>query len=111
MGHVISAKQLEQFLEKHGSHRFSEFMVLARAAPASQRTLTCPGCATMSYRAVRHDQVEIDVCASCMSVYFDAGEATLYLQKVLVRKFGADAAVETADGLEALVDLITDILS
>ncbi len=110
-GHLIRAKQLEQFLEKHGPDKFSNFATLARTAPASPRALTCPGCGTRSYRAMRCGVVEIDVCASCSSVYFDAGEATLYMRESLVRKFGAnafDATTDTADGIEGLFDLITD---
>ena len=112
-GHVIRGKQLEQFLEKHGTQRFSNFTALARAAPASTRALICPGCATQSYRALRCGVVEVDVCATCSSVYFDAGEATLYMRQSLVRKFGANAlevTEDTASGVEGLYDLITNLL-
>ena len=112
-GHLVRAKPIETFLDQYGADKFSTFMALARAAPPSPRPLGCPACGTRSYRAVRHGMVEIDVCASCLCVYFDAGEAALYLRHALVRKFGTDAASTTADsvdGIEALIDLLTDFL-
>jgi len=102
-GHVVRAKQLERFLEKHGPDSFSTFMALTRAAPASPRPLSCPGCGTDSYRAVRRGLVEIDVCASCLGVFFDAGEAALYLRQTMVEEFRRDS-------LEALFEFITDSL-
>jgi hypothetical protein len=100
---VVRAKQLERFLEKHGPDSFDTFMTLTRAAPASPRSLTCPGCGTASYRAVRRGLVEIDVCATCLGVFFDAGEAALYLRQSLVREFGRDS-------FDLLSDFVTDFL-
>jgi Zn-finger nucleic acid-binding protein len=102
-GHVVQAKQLERFLEKHGPDSFGAFMALTRAAPASRRPLSCPGCGTASYRAVRRGLVEIDVCATCLGVFFDAGEAAVYLRQSLVEEFRRDS-------LETLFDCITDFL-
>ena len=88
-------------------------MVLTRAAPPSARALLCPACGTRSFRAVRRGLVEIDVCASCLSVYFDDGEARTYLRQALVQKLGAQA-VETSfdavDGLGSLLELIASFL-
>ena len=112
-GHVIRGKQLERFLETHGAQRFSHFTTIARAAPASTRALVCPGCATQSYRAVRCGVLEVDVCATCSSVYFDAGEAALYMRQSMVRKFGVGAVEATDDAandLEGLFDLISNLL-
>jgi Zn-finger nucleic acid-binding protein len=112
-GHLIRAKQLESFLERHGPEKFGEFVVLTRGGPPSARKLTCPGCGTRSFRVLRRGLVEIDVCASCSCVYFDEGEATLYLRQTLVRKFGADTteyAVGTADVLGTLLESIVNFL-
>jgi len=102
-GHVVRAKQLELFLEKHGPDNFSSFMVRTRAAPPSPRPLSCPGCGTASYRAVRHGLVEIDVCASCLGVFFDAGEAALYVRQSLVEEFRRNK-------LAAIFEFVTDLL-
>jgi Zn-finger nucleic acid-binding protein len=112
-GHLVRAKQLVQVLEKHGSDKFGTFTALVRAAPVSQRELACTACGTHSFRSLRHGVVEIDVCGSCMSVYFDAGEATLYFRQSLVRKLGTHAAnttLDTVDNLGSLFDLINDFL-
>lgn len=112
-GHVIRAKQVERFLDNYGPERFSNFATHARTAPASPRALTCPGCVTQTYRAVRYGVVEIDVCASCSCVYFDAGEAALYMRQALVKKFGGNAlevTADTASGIEPLYDLICNLL-
>ena len=112
-GHLVRAEQLAQVLEKHGSDKFGTFMALARAAPASPRELVCTACGTRSFRTLRHGVVEIDVCGSCMSVYFDAGEATLCFRQSLVRKLGTRAAnttLDTVDNLGSLFELIDDFL-
>lgn len=113
-GHFIRAKQLETFLEKNGPDKFGAFVVLSRGASGSPRPLTCPGCATNSFRALRRGMVEIDVCATCSAVYFDEGEATLYLRQALVRKYGEGVmmtTVDSADVFASLLELILDLLN
>jgi len=112
-GHLIRAKQLESFLEKYGPDKFSEFVAVTRSGPPSARRLTCSACGTRSFRSLRRGLVKIDVCASCSCVYFDEGEATLYLRQTLVRKFGTDSAeyaVGTADVLGTLLESIVSFL-
>jgi Zn-finger nucleic acid-binding protein len=113
-GHVIRARQLEMFLERHGPEKFGNFVALVRDGAPSPRPLTCPACDTRSFRVLRRGRLEIDVCASCSCVYFDEGEATLYLRRTLVRKFGAEAAnatIDTVDGLGTLLESILDFLN
>jgi Zn-finger nucleic acid-binding protein len=112
-GHLVRAKPLERFLDEYGPEKFGQFVALVRDAPPSARPLTCPGCGTRSYRALRRGVVEIDVCASCGCVYFDEGEATSYLRQAVVKKFGREAldvGVTTADGLDTLLELIINLL-
>jgi Zn-finger nucleic acid-binding protein len=112
-GHLVRAKQLERFLEKHGPDKFGNFVALVRDGTPSTRRLTCTACGTRSFRVLRRGLVEIDVCASCSSVYFDAGEATLYLRQTLVRKFGENAidyTVGTVDVLGTLLESIVNFL-
>ena len=113
-GHLIRAKSLEAFLEKHGPEKFSNFVALTRGGTPSARRLMCSACGTRSFRVLRRGLVEIDVCASCSCVYFDEGEATLYLRRTLVRKFGADTAdatLDSVDGLGTLLESILDFLN
>ena len=127
-GQVVRAKELERFLdelrpekynpenynpEKCNPENFGDFVALVRGAPPSARPLTCPGCGTRSYRALRRGVVEIDVCASCSCVYFDEGEATSYLRQAVVKKFGRETlgvGVTAADGLGTLLELIINLL-
>ena len=109
-GHVIRAKQLETFLEKHGPEKFGNFVALVRDGTPSPRSLRCPGCDTRSFRVLQRGQIEIDVCASCSCVYFDEGEARLYLRRTLVRKFGADTANATLDSVDGLGTLLESLL-
>jgi len=112
-GHLVRAKALRTFLERHGPDRFDTFFALARSAPPSTHPLTCSACGTGPFRALRRGVVEIDVCASCSCVYFDEGEAKLYLRQSMTANLGRSAletSVDTVDGLGTLLGLISDFL-
>lgn len=109
-GHFIRARNLQRFLEKHGPDRIDALVAFAGNAPPSPRPLTCPGCGTRSFRAVRRGIIEIDVCGGCSSAYFDEGESTTYLRQSLLKRFGQevdDAVLSTEAGWS---DLIQDFL-
>jgi Zn-finger nucleic acid-binding protein len=110
-GHFIRARHLQRFLEKHGPDRIEALAAFTRDAPPSPRPLTCPGCGTRSFRVVRRGILEIDICASCSSAYFDEGESTIYLRQSLLKRFGqeVDDAVFSTDGDWS--DLIQSFLS
>jgi len=90
-GHFIRAKHLERFLDEYGPDRFASLAAMARQAPPSSRALTCPGCGTRSFRVVRRGILEIDICGSCSSAYFDEGESTMYLRQSLLKRLGQEA--------------------
>jgi Zn-finger nucleic acid-binding protein len=109
-GHSIRPDELQKFL--HGRRdSFAQLMVKARCAPRSVRPLQCPDCRTPSYRALRAGLIHLDVCATCVGIYFDRHEARLYVRQIRARSGAgalASAAVTGIDGLDALLDLLTN---
>lgn len=112
-GHVISAAQVEQFLDRHGgANKLGAFVVMAREAAPTTRDLMCPDCGTNSYRVLPAGGVELDTCASCLGLWLDDGEAEVYLRQARLRK-GAGRAIQytvtTVDGLGAIADLLNTL--
>jgi hypothetical protein len=104
---------LAGFFARHGQPaRVDELVRLARAAPRSPRKLRCPDYAKASYRVLRADTVELDVCADCGGLFCDDGEATEYFKRNRDRKQPGGALanlVDGADALEALIEIIIRI--
>jgi Zn-finger nucleic acid-binding protein len=113
-GHFVRAPSLAKFFEKHAlTHRFERLVQNARDAPEATRNLICTHCHASSFRALQVGVVEIDVCASCTSVYFDADEATQYFRQARFKASGgkvAQTGVATADVLAAIIDIITTLI-
>jgi Zn-finger nucleic acid-binding protein len=80
-GHVLLPAAMKQFFARHELHgRFESISFSVRGAPQSARNLTCPGCGGRDFRVLKPG-VEIDVCAGCKALFFDAHEAAIYLEK------------------------------
>jgi Zn-finger nucleic acid-binding protein len=113
-GHFIPAPELVRFFESHHpTHRFERFIQSVRAAPESRRNLSCTHCDASSFRALKVGVVEIDACASCGSVYFDADEATRYFQQARLKTSAGNAiktGVDTIDGVGSIVDLLEALI-
>ena len=58
--------------------------------------MKCPVCRVPTY-VVEHDQIELDLCAECEGVWFDAGELELLLPD---GTSGLEAAATDEDGRE-----------
>jgi len=112
-GHYIRPDALQTFLIKHSrTPAFSQMMETARDAPASPRRLECPDCRTKSYHVVRAGVVELDVCATCIGMYFDQYEATAYLLQTRATPTAdklANGVITGFDGLGTMIRLINDI--
>jgi Zn-finger nucleic acid-binding protein len=113
-GHFIPAPELARFFDSHSlTHRFEQLVRNVRAAPESRRNLSCTHCHASLFRTLQVGVVEIEACASCASVYFDADEATRYLQQA---RFKASAGntlktgVDTIDTVGAIIDLLNDLI-
>jgi Zn-finger nucleic acid-binding protein len=77
-------------------------------APESQRNLSCTHCSASSFRTLQVGVIEIDACASCARVYFDADEATQYLRQARFKASGGKAVetgVATVEGISAVVNI------
>ena len=109
-GHFLPAPALHAFFESHAlTHRFERLVQNARAAPDSPRNLSCTHCDASSFRTLRAGVVELDACASCASIYFDASEATRYFRQARFKADGAKA-VETGVGAVEGVGVIAHII-
>lgn len=96
----MPATELSRFFESHSlSHRLERLIQNARAAPHSSRQLNCPHCQASSFKTLQAGVVELDVCASCASIYFDADEATRYFRQA---RFKASGSNPVATGVEAV---------
>jgi len=99
-GHYVDSVSLRGYLNDRAIARsFERLLQLARDGQPSRRGLECPVCRTHSYHEIRREGVHLDVCATCGGLYFDGGEAEVYLRKVREpqpsrpaadRAFGAD---------------------
>ncbi|MEO8064792.1 MAG: zf-TFIIB domain-containing protein [Pseudomonadota bacterium] len=112
-GHCIRADALQDFLLKYSkTQTFSRIMEAARDSASSQRALKCPDCTSDTYRVMRIGLVELDVCSTCVGMYFDKHEATLYLRQTRARKFPGNVANQTfmsIDGLGTLLEFIGNL--
>ena len=113
-GHFLPAPALAAFFESHAlTHRFERLVQNVRAAPESPRNLSCTHCEASSFRTLQAGVVELDACAGCASVYFDASEATRYFRQARFKAGGGNAiksGVETVEGVSAIVSIIYELL-
>jgi Zn-finger nucleic acid-binding protein len=58
--------------------------------PASETNLNCPNCNT-SMNVTHVDEIEIDICSSCLGVWFDKSEA-----RAIIKKYDEDALSKRA---------------
>ncbi len=109
-GHFVIAPALARFFESHSlTHRFERLVQNVRAAPVSPRNLSCTHCDASSFRILHAGAVELDVCAGCASIYFDASEATRYLRQARFKANGGNAVktgVEAVEGASAIVNIL-----
>lgn len=79
-GHIIRSDSLNSFLTKHiEAQPFLEYLERVRESPVSRRTLGCPDCPSGAYHVLRTERLEVDACAGCGGLFFDAGEAAAFL--------------------------------
>ena len=114
-GHFIRPASLAKFFDKH-EHLEGGFAKLAQAvrdAPEATRNLSCPECRAGAFRALRIGLVELDACAGCIGIYFDADEASRYFSQTRLKAAGGKAVhntVTAVDGLGALIDIISKLV-
>jgi Zn-finger nucleic acid-binding protein len=110
-GHFLPAPALHAFFESHAlTHRFERLVQNARAAPDSPRNLSCTHCDASSFRTLRAGVVELDACAGCGSVYFDAREAERYFAQAKFKPTGdqtMDKGMTYLERTRAVVDLLS----
>jgi Zn-finger nucleic acid-binding protein len=113
-GHFLPAPELAAFFESHSlTHRFERLVQNVRVAPESSRNLICTHCDASSFRTFQAGVVELDACAGCASLYFDASEATRYFRQARFKAAGGNAVktgVETVEGASAIVDILHGLL-
>jgi Zn-finger nucleic acid-binding protein len=81
-GHYVRAAALLRFFSVNKlERRFARLVETVRAAPPSPRPLRCPECDEASFRVLRATGAEIDGCAICTGLFFDANEATGYFRR------------------------------
>jgi hypothetical protein len=110
-GHFIRAAALSKFFGKHDlPDRFAALTSSVRDAPVSPRNLSCSECRASDFRVLRAGIVELDACAGCTSLYFDADEATQYLRQTRYKAVGgkaAETAITGVDGVGAIIEFLT----
>jgi Zn-finger nucleic acid-binding protein len=81
-GHYVRAAELRRFFRVNKlDDRIAKLIETVRTAPPSPRPLRCPECDESSFRVLRAKDAEIDGCAKCTGLYFDAHEATGYFRR------------------------------
>jgi hypothetical protein len=113
-GHFLPTPALCAFFESHSlNHRFERLVQSVRDAPESPRSLSCTHCEASSFRTLHAGGVELDACAGCASIYFDANEATRYFRQARSKAGGGKAVkagVETVEGVSAIVSILSLLL-
>jgi Zn-finger nucleic acid-binding protein len=113
-GNFLPGPALNAFFESHAlTHRFERLVRNVRAAPESLRNLSCAHCMASSFRTLSAGIVELDACASCSSIYFDAHEATRYFRQARFKaggRKGIETGVDTLDGASTIIEVLYGML-
>jgi len=86
---------------------FEKLRAHAAGAPSSPRPLHCPQCHVDSFRVLRVDSAEVDICPKCVGVALDPGELRTFKSIGNDGTKRAVAAVDVIYGLEGLAQLLS----